>query len=240
MPQDKPILIIKTGSALPQIKAQAGDFEDMFCQILGADRCMVIDMQENMTLPKPEEVCAAVITGSPSMVTQKHLWSENTAKWIIKAHNKIPLLGVCYGHQLIAYALGGTVENNPNGREIGTVTATKQQEDSLLIELDKEFSVQVTHSQSVTALPDNATLLATTKLDPHHAFRVGKSTWGVQFHPEFSLWVIQQYLEARKDEILTEGLNWQQIYKHTHSSKTGARVLTQFKCIIDEHVELSA
>ena len=71
-----------------------------------------------------ENLAGIVITGSPSMVSARLDWSERTAYWLRRAvPTGLPVLGVCYGHQLLAHALGGHVGLNPAGRQIGTVTA---------------------------------------------------------------------------------------------------------------------
>src|SRR5690606_3562878 len=68
-------------------------------------------------------------------------------------------------------------------------------QDPLLNILPERFKAQVTHAQSVKRLPPDATLLAGNDLEPHHAFRIGERTWGVQFHPEFSAEVMRAYIE---------------------------------------------
>ena len=76
-------------------------------------------------LPDPRSVRAVVVTGSAAMVTSREPWSERTAAWLCETVEvKTPVLGICYGHQLLAHALGGRVEDNPQGRHIGTVDVT--------------------------------------------------------------------------------------------------------------------
>src|SRR5688572_21533998 len=72
--------------------------------------------------PSREGFAGTIVTGSGAMVTDRHEWSERSAQWLRDAaHDGMPLLGICYGHQLIAHALGGEVDYHPAGREMGTV-----------------------------------------------------------------------------------------------------------------------
>jgi GMP synthase (glutamine-hydrolysing) len=143
------------------------------------------------------------------MVTEHAAWSERTAAWIptVMDANK-PLLGICYGHQLIAYALGGEVGPNPRGREFGTVEIVLREAaraDRLFAGLPSKILAHASHAQSVLRLPPGATWLASSDRDPHHAFAVGRSTWGVQFHPEFGEGAAKAYVDKCTDELRAQG-----------------------------------
>ena len=153
------VVIIKTGSTLPALLAKRGDFEDWtLAGMQGANgNVVVVDAQDGAPLPDYDEIAGAVITGSHAMVTEHEPWSERVAAWLpgLVARG-IPTLGICYGHQLLAYALGGEVADNPNGREFGTVVVHLEdaaQEDALLGGLPAPFPAQACHTQTVTRLP---------------------------------------------------------------------------------------
>jgi GMP synthase (glutamine-hydrolysing) len=145
--------------------------------------------------------------------------------------NATPLLGICYGHQLLAHGLGGRVAKNPRGREIGSVDVALTREatgDDLLGGGPAAFRAQTSHVESVLELPPGATLLATTGLDPNNAFRVGRSAWGVQFHPEFDADITRGYLRARRRVIMSEGLDVDRLIAGVGPAPHATAVLRRF------------
>jgi len=165
-------------------------------------------------------------------VTDREPWSEASAAYLrAAAESGVPILGVCYGHQLLAHAFGGEVGFNPAGRHAGTAevtTTAAAREDALLSALPERLVVQVSHSQRVLALPAGALLLAHTERDPFHAFRLGDRTWAVQFHPEFDHEVSRRYIELRREKIVSEGLDPDALIAGVRESDHGARLLARF------------
>lgn len=119
------ILILKTGEALPAVRSRCGDFEHWIARGLGrpVERLEVAAVHVDAPLPPPERIDGVVVTGSPAMVSERADWSERAARWLagVVREDVVPVLGLCYGHQLLAHALGGVVGPNPRGREMGTV-----------------------------------------------------------------------------------------------------------------------
>jgi GMP synthase (glutamine-hydrolysing) len=205
----KSFVIIKTGSTLSPIRQRFGDFEDWMnagCGLYGAP---VIDVAGGEALPLPGTLVGAIITGSPAMVTDQSEWMQSLAVWVRQAvREEIPVLGVCFGHQLLAQAMGGHVDYHPEGREIGTVAIELTEEgkrDALLGHLPERFTAHVTHAQSVIRLPANAVRLAANTYEAHQAFRVGECAWGVQFHPEFSAAIMRGYVDEHAAALHEQG-----------------------------------
>lgn len=205
------MLILKTGSALPSIRKQWGDFDHWIMAHAGLNRedSVVVDAATIEELPAHNDFCGVIITGSPAMVTDNSPWIKRAAKWISgTVGNRIPLFGICFGHQLLAHAMGGEVDDHPGGREIGTVSVhltPAGQRDTLFGGMPATFPAHTTHAQTIIKLPPGAHCLASNPFEAHHAFRIGPSAWGVQFHPEFSVEVMHAYINAHSAKSTTEG-----------------------------------
>ena len=232
------VLIIKTGNTIPSLRAENEDFEDWFIRGTGLDSnrfvCCAVDKGES--LPVIDDVAAAIVTGSPAHVTDLAPWNEIAAVYLRLLHEQQnPILGVCYGHQLLAWAFGGVVGFHPKGREIGTIDVELTREaasDLLFDKMPKKFSAQASHQQSVLSLPDEAVLLAKNSFDAHHAFRLGSSTWGVQFHPEFSAHVMSSYIRERRNDIAKEGLNVEELLARVEATPVPVSLLQHFSELI--------
>ena len=86
------------------------------------DSILIINVHEGDALPPITQLSGIIITGSPAMVTEQQPWMLALAAWLPSVINaNLPLLGICFGHQILAQTLGGTVGYHPQGREIGTV-----------------------------------------------------------------------------------------------------------------------
>jgi GMP synthase (glutamine-hydrolysing) len=230
-----PLLIIKTGSTHAHIRERLGDFDDWIAAGLregGATEVVTRDAQAGAALPAPAEVAGVVLTGSHAMVSELEPWSEALVPWLRAAVEAgTPVLGICYGHQLLAHALGGEVSHHPDGVEIGTVTVERHavsEGDPLLGSLPERFPAQAVHWQSVRRLPAQAVLLAGSAHEAHHAFRVGERAWGVQFHPEFSDGALRAYLDGLGPTLAKEGRDAAQITDALRPTPDAASVLPRF------------
>ena len=209
----KNLLIIKTGDTFPEIKAVDGDFEDMFASCLkGIDiNISVYDAREQQPLPQPGEYEGVIITGSHSMVTDCEPWSERLLPFVRALREaKVPTLGVCYGHQLIAKAFGGEIDFHPGGPQAGSTEITLTEagkQDQLLGSSPETFKVNAGNSQRVTKLPDEAVVLAGNNFEPHQAVRFGEAMWGLQFHPEFNRRVTCAYIDRTVEVLKNYGRN---------------------------------
>ncbi len=227
------LLLIQTGEAPEPIHARFGGFAEWFRAAMQVEpaQMRVVRVDENRPLPKPREVAGAVVTGSAAMVTERADWSERTAGWLRDAMDaELPLFGVCYGHQLMAHALGGTVGWLPAGREIGTrvITRNGPADTGWLDGLPASFPAHTTHRQSVLEPPRGAEVLAASELDPHQLLRYAPHAVSTQFHPEFTAEHMRAYLAGRAATLREEGLDPEALERAVRETGHARRLLRRF------------
>lgn len=233
----KPLVIFKAGETFETLARELGDFDEWIMRGIGSCPLpvTVVDPRTRENLPGIADVAGAIITGSHSMVTDQEPWSENLAAWLRSAvAHTVPVLGICYGHQLLAHALGGEVAYHPDGIELGTVGAQLTDaagRDPLFQDLPPAFAAQVVHRQTVRSLPPGAVLLGGNAFEPHQAFRVGENAWGVQFHPEFSAAAMAGYINelAKRSEPGQTGSN--SLAAEVRATTEAASILPKFAAL---------
>ena len=200
-----PLLLIETGNVPSQI-APLGNFSDMFLRTAHCSNCPVkiLHPVKDPLPDSPDKFSGILVSGSPAMVTDHADWSEKLGAWLKRAVcSGSKVLGVCYGHQLIAHAFGGVVDYNPTGIELGTHIidmCPQAQNHPLLQGLPQTFAANLAHSQSVITPPAKATVLGFSCYDLHQILSYGDNTITLQFHPEFDAAVMQAYVDMKTAE----------------------------------------
>ncbi|WP_147198490.1 glutamine amidotransferase [Pantoea sp. MBD-2R] len=207
-----PLAIIQLETPPEGVVASVGEQQHWFVAALDLqpDEYRVIRPDLGEALPDPASLSAAILTGSWAMVTDHADWSERTAAWIRSAmDHQLPLLGVCYGHQLMSYALGGLVDDNPRGVERGQQRIATQpgcEKDPLLSSLPPHFSAWLSHQQSVLQAPEGAQVLATSAMDECQIIRYSQQALSFQFHPEFTGTIMTACLQNSQHDDATSSL----------------------------------
>lgn len=229
-----PVLIIHTGDPDAAGLARFGSYADQLRRAAGLEpqAVRIVPVHEGASLPPWDECAAALITGSPAMVTDRAPWSERTAQWLGQAvERELPVFGVCYGHQLLAHALGGAVADNPQGRELGTQTVTLApgaRDDALLADAPQSFPAQMQHTQSVVAPPAGAQVLAASRMDAHQMLRYGPAAVSVQFHPEFDEELTRADLQRRGERYRKLGVDVDALERSVRPSPYAAGLVRRF------------
>ncbi len=222
---------------MPSAKRLGGSFFDMITGPIAASLdcvfrdvdCVSMDSPRRMEEVLSDEVCGVVVSGSPALLSDGEEWMRWTMEALARLHARgVPLLGICFGHQLLGQALGGQVNRNPKGREIGTFRLRRQAKDPLLDGVRAEPIVVMTHVDSVLTCPEGATPIASTSLEGHAALRFSDTTWGVQFHPEMNAALVGCYLEERRSTIEQEGTSVDALLQARTDSQYGSELLVRF------------
>lgn len=237
------LLVLKMGEPPPVVESAHGDFEDWIARSIGCgvDALTVVRVDAGEALPAADRHSGVIVTGSPSMVSDRADWSEASASWLreVVRADIVPVLGLCYGHQLLAHGLGGEVGPNPKGRNIGTVEVVFDGRDANVKSLPPLFErgvfpAHVSHSEVVLEPPSGTRVLARTAVDEHCVLAYGPRQWGVQFHPEFNAEIVRAYVDARRDALMSEGIDPDERIASVVETPRMTEVLRRFGSIMKE------
>jgi len=226
------LCIVVAGDPVPRTVDRIGGFPDLIRRATGAvwsGPWQTVDARRGEQPPELARVAGLIVTGSASSVTSREPWMLATERYLAQAVSQsVPVLGICFGHQLLGQALGGLVSANPLGREMGTVELELLADDPLLDHAERPYLANMSHRDSVVELPAGARVLARTEREPHAAIRFADSAWGVQFHPEFDREVMTDYIETRFEMLLDEGQDAERIRNSARDTPGGGSVLKRF------------
>ncbi len=179
--------------------------------------------------PRPS---AVLISGSLQSVPDQKPWMLALESLIRECHAEaIPIFGICFGHQILATALGGRVETLP-AWEFGEYPVFLQAEHPYLKGLPSRLQTLQVHQDHVAELPPGAVCLGLSAQTPNQIFAMGTS-FGVQFHPEYTVEMLQRIIAARHSRFLTKGPfqsleHLQALASHWQLSQAARQILVNF------------
>lgn len=196
----KQLLIIRAGSTYLKAQEMFGHYEQFFLDRMTKPpvNCISLNAQVQPEYPVFNSLRGIIISGAHENVTEQAPWMLHLKNWLKNAHEAhIPVLGVCFGHQIMGAALGGKVDFNELGGEYGLIEVIAVNGFKLFdLPIPRRFNAYASHEQSIVELPKNAQSLAGNKIEPNHIVHFGNKSWGVQFHPEFTRKIMKFYLEV--------------------------------------------
>ena len=187
---------------------------------------------KNSQFPSPENISGMIIGGSEYMLSSGNdPWVNRLKNYIENAAGKnTPILGVCFGHQLLGQTFGATIKNK-NPREFGTVKITLSEQgrkDKLFRGLDNRLDVLMAHGDTVENLTPAIHSLAFNDYTQNQAIAINDNIRGVQFHPEFSVEIMKALLHARKEDSSTKGSDIKAANTHLRNAPDAKIVLNNF------------
>ena len=189
------------------------------------------------TSQKLNDYAALILGGSSDVDISK--WNSTTRKQILKVTPLLqaavkadfPTLGICFGHQLLAYLMGGEVTADATMAETGTypVYLTPAGQKSLLFRhIDTPLNVVLGHKDSVTRIPESATILAYSDACPVQALSYSSHIFSVQFHPELDLSGLLWRLSLHPEYLTQQGKTLEQLRQEYLPVSQATRVISNF------------
>ncbi|MCJ8332579.1 MAG: GMP synthase [Lentisphaeria bacterium] len=183
-----------------------GDYDDMFKRYLGQAKDIELEIFDVMAgqYPAIDAYEAFLLTGSAASVYDGDTWILVLIQFIKTLHEqKKKTVGICFGHQLIAYALGACVEESERGWGIGS------RDIQILYKADwmnneADLCLLYSHRDQVETLPEGAVIIAGSSHCPIAVYQIGSHILGIQGHPEFSADYAEALMEARLEIIPSE------------------------------------
>lgn len=212
--------ILKTDTVRPEWVPNFGEYPDMFVALLGrADPSIEFisyDVEAGVFPSDIDEVDAYLITGSKSSVYDDKPWIPPLIEFVrnIAARNKI-IIGICFGHQLVAQALGGKTEKSPKGWGVGLHTHTFTETPTWHDGDAPELKILVSHQDQVIENASGARVLAGSEFCENAVCQIGEQILTFQGHPEFIPEYSREIMEFRREQFGEE------IYKNGVASLAG-------------------
>lgn len=228
------IAILKTDAVRPEWVPTYGEYPDMFQRLLHqVDPTIefeVWDVEKGEFPERTDQVDAFLITGSKSSVYDDKPWIRELEAFVRRLRDEgCKVIGICFGHQMIARALGGRVEKSDKGWGVG-IHQYRITDDSLQDGEGGSFRLLASHQDQVLALPPDARVVAENEHCEIAAFKVGEQLLAFQGHPEFIPEYSREIMEFRKALIgatrVTEGMA--SLENNTHEGERVARWMLDF------------
>lgn len=206
VPTDQTLCILQTDSVLPELSTEHGDYPDMFIDLLTragwpAEQLTSVNVPAD-GVPRSSDNSAYLITGSRLSVYDDEPWIAELAVFVGRAlAERRKVIGICFGHQLLAHFFGGVVTKAPAGWKVGLQPTTVMRRRPWMEPWQAEFALLSSHQDQVARLPAAATTLASYDGCPVAAFELGSNALAIQGHPEFRKPYSAALMERRRSVL---------------------------------------
>jgi GMP synthase-like glutamine amidotransferase len=188
----------------PEFLQISGDYPDMFRRLFAGYpevELVVYDVIGGEVPSDPGECDAWITTGSRYSVNDDEPWIRQLEHFVREvAKEEVPFVGVCFGHQLIAKALGGKVVKSDRGWGVGAKEVIVRED----LELGPSYTVLTSHQDQIDSLPPGAEILGWNEHCPISMLGVGENMIGIQGHPEFDSAYSKALMESRRGSLIPE------------------------------------
>lgn len=197
------IAILETGRTNEAMTPKFGHYPDLFLSFFETDprfadfSFAVVPVVDGVLPDAPGDYDGYLVTGSKTGVYDDEPWIAPLMDFLRAVHAAdIPLAGICFGHQVIAHALGGHAAKSPKGWGLGVQGFALETKPDWIDDVDDLRLIHI-HQDQVEQLPDGATLVGGTAFCPNGMYFVGNNVFSMQGHPEFTTAYTDALFEAR-------------------------------------------
>lgn len=208
----KPVAILEAGAPPEALRDRFDDYPARFRALLGESVPTTrFDVRAGRLPGDPAAFSGAVITGSAAGVYDDLPWIAPLSDWLRVARGRTRLVGICFGHQIMAEAFGGRVEKSERGWGVGLHRYDIVSEEPWMHPRADSIAIPVSHQDQVVAPPADARLTATSDFTPFAGLAWDDDAISFQCHPEFQPSYAAALVESRRgsrisDEVAEEAL----------------------------------
>ena len=195
------IAILQTGSPPTALAEAHGDYPAMFRDLLGEGFAFETFDVQSGAWPDAGAFDAAIITGSAAGVYEPDAWIADLLDWIRTAKGRTKLVGVCFGHQAMAEALGGRVEKSERGWGVGLHRYEVVSSEPWMTPATATVAIPASHQDQVVEKPADARVLLRSDFTPFAGLAWGEDAISMQPHPEFTPAFATELTAGRHDRI---------------------------------------
>jgi len=186
------VTVFQTGLVAEPLRDKFDNYGKMFAKLIGdgggAFTFETVSLVENEPLPNVDDIEALIITGSSLGVYDDTPWMNPFRDFIRAAYAKsVPMIGVCFGHQIMADALGGVVEKSSKGWGVGRHSYSVDKNSGFLADAPDQMQFNVIHQDQVITPPKNCKVVASNEFTPNAILEYDNgAAISIQAHPEFA------------------------------------------------------
>tara|TARA_R110000823_G_scaffold125385_5_gene252049 strand:+ start:1480 stop:2184 length:705 start_codon:yes stop_codon:yes gene_type:complete len=198
--------ILRTDTVRPELASEYGQYPDMFRRLLSAVdpnlEFVIYDVEHGEYPADIDAVDAYLITGSKASVYDEAEWIKRLMEFVRELHaRRKKLVGICFGHQLVAHALGGRTAKSPKGWGAGVHTHRFHSAPAWHDGGNAAVSVLVSHQDQVVDVAPGSTVLAGSDFCEYAVTQIGDHILTFQGHPEFVSGYSREVMQFRREML---------------------------------------